>query len=640
MPANHRSILTRRRLLLLAAILPVIALLAIWLARFQIARWALDRALLATGISPATYRIDSIGLSSLRLSAISLGPQPWLKADQIDVSYTLPGLLNKRLGNIHFTGIDYTVTSRDGTLDWGYPTGKGSGPIIINLPIDLIDLADTRIHLIRDGATTDILLSGQITPTRTGSLTATLNLLALDRALTLNADIQTTPQRIAIKVGGQLGPTTTPPPTATPTTIAPTTTGKWNATITRDQAAGDLDLTLAATLNSINEQLNTTTLLASNADLSAHTRLINNQPTGTTTTLRINNLKLPGFTLPTLSVQATQLSSSTADLTLAITGEGWDLPEARISAQWQSPTPASTSTPTPTAPQPTILTANLTTPRPAHIDMQSAGISGLIESLAGAIRIELTPAFRIVDGSLTLDRGSLKIADASITDAHAHIVMPNPDLLEVRALDALIDDGSSLRFEPFTWQTSTKRIQTRLLAANLNLNHWLPIISRNRATGQGRVSGNADIAIDWSSGKLKIADVKGSLRADPSHGFIQVADADALGELLEKQDPRFATDEVMRPVRDKIISALRDFAFKTLTIDLSRTRDRTIALTYISGFGRHGEDPQGLNLTLDLHVQDAFLDLAARIAAKSKVTESAGKALEDFFHNSGQEQPR
>jgi len=68
-----------------------------------------------------------------------------------------------------------------------------------------------------------------------------------------------------------------------------------------------------------------------------------------------------------------------------------------------------------------------------------------------------------------------------------------------------------------------------------------------------------------------------------------------------------------------------------LTVDLSRRGDRTKALTYLSGFGRHGEDPQGLNLTLDVSVQDAFIDMASRIAAKGRIKKSAGAELDDFF---------
>ena len=99
-------------------------------------------------------------------------------------------------------------------------------------------------------------------------------------------------------------------------------------------------------------------------------------------------------------------------------------------------------------------------------------------------------------------------------------------------------------------------------------------------------------------------------------------------------------NEILFFIRDKIVEALRDFAYKTLTVDLSRKGDRTVALTYLSGFGRHGADPQGLNLTLDLHVQDAVLDLASRIAAKSEVTKAARTALEDFFkQKSDQEKP-
>ena len=115
----------------------------------------------------------------------------------------------------------------------------------------------------------------------------------------------------------------------------------------------------------------------------------------------------------------------------------------------------------------------------------------------------------------------------------------------------------------------------------------------------------------------------------------------------------FIGDRVIRPVQDGVppppsdhdhgepapppaavpirVPALQDFAFKKLTVDLSREGDTTVALTYLSGFGRHGDDPQGINLTLDLHADDDFVDIASRLVSKSEVTKAAKDALEAFF---------
>jgi hypothetical protein len=84
-------------------------------------------------------------------------------------------------------------------------------------------------------------------------------------------------------------------------------------------------------------------------------------------------------------------------------------------------------------------------------------------------------------------------------------------------------------------------------------------------------------------------------------------------------------------VREKIVAALQDFAFTRLAVDFSREGENTLAGVSISGFGRHGADPQGLNLTINLHVQDALVNLASRVAALSKAQSAAADALDRFF---------
>jgi len=199
-----------------------------------------------------------------------------------------------------------------------------------------------------------------------------------------------------------------------------------------------------------------------------------------------------------------------------------------------------------------------------------------------------------------------------MSEGRVEAVMRDAKTVEVTSLGAVVGDGSTVVAEPFRWDVGTTQIAGRVNVRNLNLAVWLPIVTSNRATGEGRVSGSVDVGADWSEGSITLTELKGEIGADPEHGFIQ-------------------TDGMLFSVREKIIAALRDFAFKKLTVDLSRRGDRTKALTYLSGFGRHGEDPQGLNLTLDVSVQDAFIDMASRIAAKGRIKKSAGAELDDFF---------
>lgn len=268
----------------------------------------------------------------------------------------------------------------------------------------------------------------------------------------------------------------------------------------------------------------------------------------------------------------------------------------------------------------------------APVNWESPGVTARLRSAAARVTIGsegTRPS--ILDGTLSLGGLSLRAGDVAVSDTQLDALVRSPDLAEVTSLRAVIGDGTTVTAAPFTVNLRAPRARTRITLENLSLADWLPLITRDRATGEGRVSGSADVEIDWTGPTPRVTGLTGSFRADPSHGYIQVADADALGSLLERQDPRFATDDAMRAVRDKIVAALQDFAYHTLTLDLSRRADETIALTRLSGFGRHGDDPQGINLTLDLHVDDAFLDLGSRLALQSKIRDAAKDALDRFF---------
>jgi len=318
----------------------------------------------------------------------------------------------------------------------------------------------------------------------------------------------------------------------------------------------------------------------------------------------------------------------TVNFSVAAAAAAWSLPEVRGSLSWQPVAPTSAR-----PESSTLFVANVQTEQPLTLASPS-GLQGEVRSVSGGVKVQHDASgLHLVDGSLAMDGGSVQMGDVGVSEAQFVAAMPNAKTVEVTSLGAVVGDGGTVIADPFTWTVGTTEVATGITVSNLNLSQWLPILTSNRATGEGRVSGRVDAAAEWSTGTVRLAELKGTLGADPQRGFIQAMDADALGELLEKQDPRFAEDGMMGPVREKIIAALRDFAFQKLSVDLSRRGDRTTALTYLSGFGRHGEDPQGLNLTLDVNVQDSFLGLASRIAAKGRIKESAQTALEEFFQD-------
>lgn len=644
MRATGRHLFTRRRLLI--SVLVIVGIIAAgWtFGRYPLARWAVRSALAKSRLEPATFEIESVGLGMVRVANLSAGSAPWLTAGSVEVTFSPGNLVAARVGTIRLADARWTVHSQDGVIDWGYVPRTSDAPPSFDVPCDLIEVTGSVVRVVVNGAAHDVLVTGRLVPTGPGAAAVQADLAGLGRKATLAAQVKTEGHTLTIGVDGHTehpspsgdgvaaGPVPTDPAAGAPSDTPPS---RWHAVLVQEKTGGATTFDMDLTLDSIAEHAGGVEIALAQARITGQAVLGEGGMTGLTCSISARGLRAGGVTLQAAELKATKAGGPELALELAATGEGWELPGARGSVAWET-----TGGGVSGSPRSTTFTAALRTEKAVSVNVESSGITGLVESISAEARLRRDESgVQVVDGRLTLDGGSLQAGDIAISDAHADVVMRDPKTIDVTTLTAVVGDGSLVSAAPFTWDLRTARVRTRLTMSNLSLAHWLPIITKDHATGEGRVSGSADVGIDWSSGSAELSELNGAFRADPDHGFIQALDADALGEMLEKQDPRFATDEVMRPVRDKIIAALRDFEFKQLTVDLSRRAEHTVALTYLSGFGRHGYDPQGLNLTLDLHVQDSFVGLSSRIAAKSRVNAAAGSALEEFFQETtdGQE---
>jgi hypothetical protein len=401
------------------------------------------------------------------------------------------------------------------------------------------------------------------------------------------------------------------------------------ATLLRPHSDGSIQLDVTATLDSLEQRVGDIEIGFSHASVKSHAVLDGMaQVNDLISSIILQNLRAGDFSLRAVELTAVKLDGPQLQLQAAASGENWQLPAAHGTVRWDMD---------PVSPEESTRSAHLTigmqTSQSVSLKWEPSGIAGLIESLAGNMKVGISSSgATVTEGSLTMKGGSLQVGDLGVTDARADAVMRSTDAIDVTLFSATVGDGGLISAAPFTVNLRAPQMQTRLSMSDLSLAQWLPLLTGDRSTGQGRVSGYADVAIDWTTGTAKLDQLSGSLHADPQHGFIQVTDAAALGELLEAQDARFATDEVMRSMRDKIVAALQDFAFNSLSVDLSRRGDETLAQAYVSGFGRHGNDPQGLNVTLNLHVQDAILDLASRIASRARIRKAAERGLDSFFH--------
>ncbi len=630
----RRSFFTRKRLLS-AAVLVALVLCAGWFgARHFIARWAVHRALAAAGLEPATFQVRSVGLGAMEVANLSVGSEPWLTADSVVVGYTLAGIAARRVANIDVRNAKWTVRVREGAVDWGYVRKKAAGPLTLNLPCDRVDLRESVVRVVVDGKGREIPVAGELTPMATGGVSGRLDLVALNRAVTLTARMKTSGELLTVELEGRAGrPPGTREPGAAADAGSPAPEAQLNATLQRTIGSGATQIDLAIQLNSLAERAGSTEIAVSKATVTGHAGFDGGgKMTGLTASILAQGLLAGGLSVHSIELKAVQLDGPRLNLEGAASGEGWQIPGVHGTATLETD-PAGEK-----GAHPAIVAVEMRTSDPVLLNWETSGITGVLGSVAGGVRIRVDgAALRVQEGSLTMSGGSLKSGDIDLSDGEIGVVMRSPEAADVTVLSAVVGDGGAIAAAPFTFNPREPRFQTRLSMTSLSLAEWLPLITKGHATGEGRISGQADVAIDLTTGGLRLGRLSAALRGDPQHGFVQATDAGAVGELLDTQDPRFSTDDVMRPLRDKIVSALRDFAFSALTVDVSPGEDGMVARVYLSGYGRHGDDPQGLNITLDVHLPNALGDLASRIAALSRNKAAARHALDLFFDPSAPE---
>ncbi len=346
-----------------------------------------------------------------------------------------------------------------------------------------------------------------------------------------------------------------------------------------------------------------------------------------TSSIAAQDLRAGNLALRSVELKAVKLDGPQLNLEAAASGEGWQFSGAKGTVGIEADAGEGTG-----KKRSVTVVLDMQSSGQVPVTLGSAGATGFLGSIKGRARGLVDGwGVRVLDASLSMIDGSLRTDSLALSDICATAVMPSPGTVDLTSLSATVGDGGTVSAAPFTVDLRAPRIHTRLSMSNLSLAEWLPVITSHHATGEGRISGDTDVSIDLTSETPRLDQLSGSLRADPPHGFVQATDADALGALLDAQAPRLSTDTTTRPVRDKIIVALRDFAFHALTIDLAREEAHTVVRAYLSGFGRHGEDPQGLNITLDLHVQDALVEFVSRLVTESKVRAATQRALDKFF---------
>jgi len=164
----------------------------------------------------------------------------------------------------------------------------------------------------------------------------------------------------------------------------------------------------------------------------------------------------------------------------------------------------------------------------------------------------------------------------------------------------------ALRFDP-----SARAVDLVVYGDHLNLGDILAHIPGERATGEGSLYGRLPVTVRWP----KLSYGNGFLYATPGTGSVRVADAEFVGKLLDSQDPRFASDDRLKQVKERIIVAVRDFEYSTFKTDLINRDGKLFARIHTSGKGRKN----GQVCTFDLNLNGIDEALESAIMTKREL---------------------
>jgi hypothetical protein len=277
------------------------------------------------------------------------------------------------------------------------------------------------------------------------------------------------------------------------------------------------------------------------------------------------------------------------------------------------------------------------------------------EDLESLVRVELTegsldlPGQELeaehISGAMTFDRlsplstrggerltiGAGRLGRVEFREAAITFSVEGPDTLLVEQAQWLMGDTTRVSAAAFRVNLGDPVLATTLYVERVGLGYWLPLLTDGRATGDGLLYGRLPVSFRPRVDQ-QVALGEGFLYAGPDQGWIATEDAERLGALLERSDPRFRTDESMRAVKQQLIEALRDYEFDILRFDLVPEQDGLTLRAFTSGRGRQGGQPQEIGgVTVNIHAFDVAL--SRLLSLQGALNYEADRALEGFFND-------
>jgi hypothetical protein len=167
-------------------------------------------------------------------------------------------------------------------------------------------------------------------------------------------------------------------------------------------------------------------------------------------------------------------------------------------------------------------------------------------------------------------------------------------------------------------------IKLTLHARNVELKQLLQLLAKDKASGEGKLTGDIPVTIDGSNiefGDARITAIQG--------GSLQIKDAAAIVPTAEAAAQAAKTPSQAEEIKRNILEALKDFQFERMSAELKNEPDGSLgAFIRVSGRGRSGAR-QGVDYLLRVHRVDlalkSYLNIQAAID-KMRPPPATGKA--------------
>lgn len=137
--------------------------------------------------------------------------------------------------------------------------------------------------------------------------------------------------------------------------------------------------------------------------------------------------------------------------------------------------------------------------------------------------------------------------------------------------------GGTVSAENFRLDPSHPKLDATVQVAAVDLHQLLAFFAANKASGEGKISGQIPVVVDWPAIRFG----RGQLQA--SRGRLLIKDLQAMSAALEQTGQASTSD-----LKKRVIEALSDFEYDVLRADLVNESGGLMAGVRLSGRGRAG----------------------------------------------------